>query len=45
MESTPDERRHFILAELKSKGRLSTADLADRFSLSEDTARRDFREL
>ncbi|WP_162911512.1 DeoR/GlpR family DNA-binding transcription regulator [Shinella zoogloeoides] len=45
MESTPDERRKFILAELQSKGRLSTADLAERFSLSEDTARRDFREL
>nr|WP_314095446.1 DeoR/GlpR family DNA-binding transcription regulator [uncultured Shinella sp.] len=45
MESTPDERRHFILAELQSKGRLATADLAERFSLSEDTARRDFREL
>lgn len=45
LESTPDERRQFILAELQAKGRLSTAELAERFSLSEDTARRDFREL
>lgn len=45
LESTPDERREFILAELQSKGRLSTGNLAERFSMSEDTARRDFREL
>lgn len=45
LESTPDERRQFILRELQLKRRLSTAELAERFGLSEDTARRDFREL
>lgn len=45
MTSSPDERRHFILAALKDRGRLTTAELAAEFDMSEDTARRDFREL
>lgn len=44
-DSTPDERREYILEKLQSQGRLSTADVAAHFSLSDDTARRDFREL
>ncbi|WP_082510238.1 MULTISPECIES: DeoR/GlpR family DNA-binding transcription regulator [unclassified Rhizobium] len=44
-DSTPDERREFILSSLQTKGRLSTTDLSEHFSVSEDTARRDFREM
>lgn len=45
IESTPDERRVFIIAMLQTKGRLSTTELSEHFSVSEDTARRDFREM
>jgi DeoR/GlpR family transcriptional regulator of sugar metabolism len=40
-----DERHNFIRKELASKGRVLAGDLAARFSVSEDTARRDLREL
>ena len=39
------ERHNFIRKELASKGRVLAGDLAARFSVSEDTARRDLREL
>lgn len=45
MESTPDERRIFILQKLTDIGRLSTQELSAHFQISEHTARRDFREL
>lgn len=44
-EATPDERREFVLTTLSQKGRLSTTELSERFGVSEDTARRDFREM
>ncbi|BCH25206.1 DeoR/GlpR family DNA-binding transcription regulator [Mesorhizobium sp. L-8-3] len=44
-EATPDERREFVLATLSERGRLSTTELSERFGVSEDTARRDFREM
>ncbi|MHA7774067.1 DeoR/GlpR family DNA-binding transcription regulator [Roseibium sp. M-1] len=44
-ETSPDERRTFILRQLKHKGRLTTGELAKAFGISEDSARRDFREL
>ncbi len=40
-----DERHDFIRRELAAKGRVLAGDLAERFSVSEDTARRDLREL
>lgn len=43
--TSPDERRSFVLKSLRENGRLTTADLASRFDISEDSARRDFREL
>jgi DeoR/GlpR family transcriptional regulator of sugar metabolism len=43
LDSTPDERRNFILTELQAKRRVTTADLATQFSLWEDTAGRNFR--
>ncbi len=43
--TSPDERRSFILKSLKETGRLTTSQLASRFDISEDSARRDFREL
>lgn len=43
--SSPDERSAFILATLQREGRLSTSDLSAHFNVSEDSARRDFREL
>ncbi|MDH4442240.1 MAG: DeoR/GlpR family DNA-binding transcription regulator [Rhizobium sp.] len=45
MDSTPDERRSFILQRLAELGRLSTHELSAHFQISEHTARRDFREL
>ncbi|MDW5317023.1 DeoR/GlpR family DNA-binding transcription regulator [Rhizobium sp. PL01] len=45
LDSTPDERRAFILGALQTKGRLSTAEVSEHFSVSDDTARRDFREM
>jgi DeoR/GlpR family transcriptional regulator of sugar metabolism len=44
-DASPDERRKFILETLGRKGRLTTGDLATAFGISEDSARRDFREL
>ena len=44
-ETSPDERRTYILRHLQQKGRLTTASLAHAFGISEDSARRDFREL
>ncbi|WP_299775530.1 DeoR/GlpR family DNA-binding transcription regulator [uncultured Tateyamaria sp.] len=43
--TSPDERRSFILKSLRENGRLTTTDLASKFDISEDSARRDFREL
>ncbi len=43
--ASPDERRRYILKSLQESGRLTTTQLAARFDISEDTARRDFREL
>ena len=39
------ERHNFIRAELALKGRVVSFDIAQRFGVSEDTARRDLREL
>lgn len=44
-ESTPDERRAFVLNSLSATGRLTTTELSAQFNISEDSARRDFREL
>lgn len=44
-EVTPEERQKFILETLEAKGRLGTAELSERFAISEDTARRDLREM
>jgi DeoR/GlpR family transcriptional regulator of sugar metabolism len=40
-----DDRQNFIRAELNTKGRVLAGELAVRFGVSEDTARRDLREL
>lgn len=45
IESTPDERRAFVLSQLEAKGRLSTQEVSVHFEVSEDTVRRDFREM
>jgi DeoR/GlpR family transcriptional regulator of sugar metabolism len=42
---SPEERRRFLLDRLRAEGRLVAADLARRFGISEDTIRRDLREL
>ena len=44
-EATPEERHRFIIETLEAKGRVSTHELSDRFQISEDTARRDLREM
>jgi len=44
-DASPEERRKFILDTLGRVGRLTTGDLAIQFGISEDTARRDYREL
>ena len=44
-ESSPDERRKFVLEILAEKGRLSTSELSSHFGVSEDSARRDLKEL
>ena len=41
----PDERQRHILEHLTQTGRVFAVDLARRFGISEDTARRDLREL
>ena len=43
--SMPDERQRHILKDLARSGRVLATDLAIRFGVSEDTARRDLREL
>jgi DeoR/GlpR family transcriptional regulator of sugar metabolism len=43
--SLPDERQQFILDRLARHGRVLAADLAREFRTSEDTIRRDLREL
>lgn len=45
LEATPEERQKFIMETLSAKGRLSTGELSERFEISEDTARRDLREM
>lgn len=45
IESTPDERRAFVLSKLEAKGRLSTQEVSAHFEVSEDTIRRDFRDM
>src|SRR5579859_5608376 len=39
------ERKQLILKSLSENGKVLAAELADRFSVSEDTIRRDLREL
>lgn len=43
--SMPDERQRHILEHLARTGRVLAVDLARQFGMSEDTARRDLREL
>lgn len=43
--SMPDERRRYILEHLARAGRVLAVDLARQFAISEDTARRDLRDL
>lgn len=43
--STPEERQAHVAKVLADKGRITTAELSAHFSISEDTARRDFREM
>ena len=44
-DATPEERQKYIVEVLETKGRLTTAVLAENFQISEDTARRDIREM
>jgi DeoR/GlpR family transcriptional regulator of sugar metabolism len=44
-EATPEERQKFIIETLEAKGRLNTSELSEHFQISEDTARRDLREM
>ncbi len=44
-EAAPEERHAFILRVLEEEGRIGTQDLSERFEISEDTARRDLREM
>lgn len=44
-ETTPEERHKFIIETLEAKGRLGTNELSERFRISDDTARRDLREM
>lgn len=44
-EATPEERQKFISETLEAKGRVTTTELSERFEISEDTARRDLREM
>lgn len=44
-EASPEERHKFILETLETNGRLGTSELSERFQISEDTARRDLREM
>lgn len=45
MDHFVGERQARILAELRAKGRVAAQDLAQAFSVSEDTVRRDLREM
>src|SRR4051812_29297232 len=44
-EATPEERHKFIIETLEANGRVGTNELSLRFEISEDTARRDLREM
>ena len=44
-EVLPQERKHEILTRLRTEGRVSAAQLAGMFDISEDSIRRDLREL
>lgn len=44
-DPSPEERQKYILETLAAVGRVSTTDLSVRFEISEDTARRDLREM
>jgi len=44
-EATPEERQKFVIETLEANGRLGTSELSGRFQISEDTARRDLREM
>ncbi len=44
-EALPQERKHAILTRLRTHGRVSATELATLFDLSEDSIRRDLREL
>jgi len=44
-EVLPQERKHAILTRLRTQGRVSAAELASVFDISEDSIRRDLREL
>lgn len=44
-EATPEERQKFVIDALEAKGHLGTSELSERFQISEDTARRDLREM
>lgn len=44
-EVLPQERKHEILSRLRTAGRVSAAELASMFDISEDSIRRDLREL
>jgi len=43
--ATPDERKQYVLDQLADAGRLTTSDHSTHFQVSEDSSRRDFREL
>jgi len=44
-DASPEERHKFIIETLEAKGRLGTGELSEHFQISEDTARRDLREM
>lgn len=44
-DAAPEERHKFIIETLEAKGRIGTNELSERFQISEDTARRDLREM
>jgi DeoR/GlpR family transcriptional regulator of sugar metabolism len=44
-EALPQERHQWILERLRSHGRVVAAELAETFDVSEDSVRRDLREL
>lgn len=44
-EATPEERQTFVVEKLAEQGRISTVEISAHFEVSEDTARRDLREM